>query len=176
MNIFYLDHDPSIAAAYHCDKHVVKMILESAQMLSTAHWVGEAQASGITDLKKLKTRVKLSSNAPVGIYAPTHVSHPSSIWTRSSTANYDWLASLAKELCLEYTRRYGRKHKTQDLIERLIVSRPSGLSTAPFVEPPQCMPDHCKVQGDSVSAYRKYYMSEKRKFAKWKTQTPHWWI
>ena len=151
MNIFRLHDDPEIAAAMHCDKHVVKMILETAQLLSSAHWMSD-------------------SSAP---YRLTHKNHPSSKWTRQSIQHYRWLIDLGLHLCEEYTYRYDKIHKTQSIIEWLSANEPN-IPDDGFVHPPQCMPDYCKLD-DTVLAYRNYYISEKSKFAKWKTTIPGWY-
>ena len=97
MNIFYLDKNPKLCAQYHVDRHVVKMILETAQLLSTAHWLTGGE----------------------GPYRATHKNHPSAIWARSNKSNYNWLCKLGLELCEEYTYRYGKIHKTQQHLEWL---------------------------------------------------------
>ena len=97
MNIFYLDNDPKVCAQYHVDKHVVKMILETAQLLSTTHWMSGSE----------------------GPYRQTHKNHPSAVWARSNKSNYIWLCELGMELCKEYTHRYGKTHKTQQHLEWL---------------------------------------------------------
>ena len=82
MNIFYLDEDPVLAAQMHCDKHVVKMILESAQLLSTAHLLIDGDE--LADER--------------GLYKATHKNHPSSKWVRDSSENYEWLWNLFDQL------------------------------------------------------------------------------
>ena len=157
MNIFYLDRDPVIAAQMMCDKHVVKMILESAQMLSTAHRVldGDEYADR------------------VGLYKMTHKNHPSSIWVRSAHENYDWLWAHMDALMKEYTYRYGKHHATERMIHDLW-KPPYNLPDGDFTDPPQCMPDYCKNE-DTVSAYHKYYILEKSNFATWKHRAkPEW--
>ena len=151
MNIFLLDKDPKKCATYHCDKHVVKMILESAQMLCTAHWV-------------------TGSSAP---YKPTHIHHPCSIWVRESIDNYTFLCSLGYNLCLEYTSRYGRIHKTQKVIEWCIQNKPNverkGLT--PFA---QAMPEEYKNKSP-VKAYRSYYAGEKKDLLRYTNSlVPSW--
>lgn len=146
MNIFVLDAHPSLAARMQCDKHVVKMILESAQIMSTIRG---------------------------GPYKPTHENHPCVVWARSSSANYMWLWQHAVELCREYTRRYGKIHKSQPVVlsAYLPESVPAGELT-PFV---QCMPEQYR-QSDAVQAYRAFYIGEKAKFAVWNYSTkPTWW-
>lgn len=160
MNIFILDSDPERAAQYHCDKHVVKMIVESAQMLSTAHRLAGANNSIL--------------------YKQTHVNHPCSIWCRTNKANYHFLVRLALALCKEYTKRYKKVHKTQRIIEwcaahtpKNLISEATNIKLTKFV---QAMPDQYKDSYDPVQAYRQYYHGEKASFAKWKyTQVPDWW-
>jgi hypothetical protein len=157
MNIFYLDTDPRTAAAMHCDKHVVKMILESAQILSTAHQILDGPKKGL--------------------YKPTHKNHPSAVWARQAEPNYIWLYSLLYYLCAEYTARYGKSHKTKRSgIVHLLSFIPDNIPKANFSSPPQCMPDTYKVESDTVQAYRNYYMGAKSGFAKWKLgNVPFWW-
>ena len=157
MNIFYLDKDPMIAAQMMCDKHVVKMILESAQMLSTAHRVldGDVYADS------------------VGLYKTAHKNHPSTIWTRASVHNYMWLYNHMISLMQEYTCRYGKHHASERLVAPLRKT-PTTIPVVDFSDPPQCMPDYCKTE-DTVSAYRYYYINEKASFAKWKNaKIPEW--
>ena len=153
MNIFILDRDPKIAATMLCDKHVVKMIVETAQMLCTA-------AS------------KLGHNVP---YRATHRNHPCTIWTGESESNWNWLVDHGIEMCEEYTRRYKRIHKSQSVIEwcrdsNIAPKNNSGLT--PFR---LAMPEIYK-SCDPVQSYRGYYIGEKSRFAKWKnTSSPAWW-
>ena len=157
MNIFYLDRDPKTAAQMHCDKHCIKMILESAQMLSTAHRVLD------TDLYADK----------VGLYKLAHKNHPSTIWVRTSSENYRWLFNHYDALMQEYTYRYGKHHATERLIEPLRVV-PFFIQKMGFTDPPQCMPEECKGE-DTVLAYQTYYIIEKSSFAKWKRrEIPEW--
>ncbi len=159
MNIFYLDRHPIKAAQMMCDKHVVKMILESAQMLSTAHRVldGDDYAD------------------QYGLYKMAHKNHPSTIWVRSGGLNYLWLYDHMRGLMQEYTHRYGKIHATERLNMGLS-SRPQNMDdNAPFTDPPQCMPDYCKGE-DTVLAYQNYYILEKSKFATYKKRSrPEWW-
>jgi len=152
MNIFVLDKDPKTCAVYHNDKHVVKMILETAQLLCGVHWVEGGEAP----------------------YKLSHKNHPSAIWTRECIENYIWLCDLGLELCAEYTYRYGKRHKSQDIIEWCLLNAPN-LPTKGDITPfALAMPDECKV-GDAVASYRVYYMVEKRGFANWKNrEVPQW--
>lgn len=143
MNIFVLARHPRDAAQMHGDKHVVKMILETAQLLYTTHWLTDASA------------------LPEGAYKKTHPNHPCAIWARQSLSNYIWLATLGFWLCREYTFRYGKVHKTQAHITWLLTHLPAlpneGLS--PFA---QAMPPEYKHE-DPVVAYRTYYTENKIK-------------
>jgi hypothetical protein len=154
MNIFVLDKNPFIAAKFHINKHVPKMIVESAQMLSTAHH--------ILDGEKL------------GIYKISNKNHPCSLWVRQSKSNYEWLFDLALGLVEEYKIRYGNKHhKTEDVLINL-TSPPDSIESLGLTEFAQAMPDAYK-NPCAVTAYRTYYMYDKRSFAAWKTQKPYWW-
>lgn len=153
MNIFFLDRDINKCAQYHCDKHVVKMILETAQLLCSAHWVGGQEAP----------------------YRKTHVNHPCSIWVRESLQNYLWLVKLGFTLCEEYTKRYGKIHKSQEVMNWCSKHLPN-LPNNGFTEPPQCMPLQYKNE-DPVQAYRNYYIGDKKSFAKWKnSEVPEWFL
>lgn len=159
MNIFYLHNNAQICAMYHCDKHVCKMIIESAQMLSTAHRLidGDKYAD--------------SHN----LYAKTHYNHPSAIWVRKSHKNYKWLYKLLSSLTDEYTVRYDKHHKTSQLLDALSKA-PDNIVNAKFTEPPQCMPDEYKNK-NTITAYRNFYIGEKARFAKWKcTEIPDWFL
>lgn len=149
MNIFVLDNDPMVAAKHQCDKHVVKMVLETAQMLCTAY-----------------------DEAP---YKPTHRNHPCSIWARQTKENYLWLIIHGLALAEEYTERYGKVHKSQRVIEwcrdnmNKLMFEETGLT--PFV---QAVSDECK-NNDPVIAYRNYYMTDKAHMTTWKQNKPEWY-
>ena len=149
MNIFYLDRDPVVAAQMMCDKHVIKMILESAQMLSTAHRVldGDDYADRY------------------GLYKMAHKNHPSTKWVRSGGLNYLWLYKHMRGLMQEYTYRYGKIHASERLNMGLS-GCPQNMPDVDFTDPPQCMPDYCKGE-NTVLAYQNYYILEKSGFAKW---------
>jgi len=156
VNIFVLDEDPIKAAEMHCDKHCVKMILEYAQLMSTAH------------------RVLDGDDAPEQCYKIAHKNHPSTIWTRQSKGNYQWLYSLWSALCVEYTRRYGKVHLTWKKLGITLANIPKNIPINKMTEIPQAMPDYCKKE-NVVEGYRNYYLNEKKDFAKWKTEVPYWW-
>lgn len=159
MNIFYLDADPELAAQAQCNKHVVKMIVETAQLLSTAH----RMLDGSTYADQ------------VGLYKSTHVNHPSNVWVRSGLHNYQWAHQHFVALLCEYTLRYGKIHASDRLVSAL-ETPPENLVDTEFTEPPQCMPDVYK-QRVTVEAYRDYYAGEKAGFCKWsKRGVPNWFV
>jgi hypothetical protein len=177
MNIFYLDSNPKSCAEMHLDKHVVKMILEYAQLLSTAHRVidGEEFWDKTANGRKIKRWRMYLDSMENNLYKATHINHPSAVWVRQSFANYNWLYVLWRELMSEYTYRYMKRHACEKLIPYLS-KKPHRISNDnPFTEPPPAMPDYCKVNGDSVASYRNYYINEKASFASWTTQPmPDW--
>ena len=152
MNIFVLGDTPEACAIDQCDKHVVKMVLETAQLLCSVFPEGEAP------------------------YKRTHYNHPCGVWTRASSANYEWLLEHGDALCAEYTRRYGKRHKSQDVIE-WCRDNYGGVQFEhnELTEHPQCMPDEYK-HASVVEAYRRYYIEDKAYMAEWNhTRSPGWW-
>lgn len=147
--------DVKKCAEYHCDKHIIKMILEESQVLCGVHHVAGTQCE-----------------IP---YKLTHKNHPCSIWARESLSNYLYLCELGLELCKEYTHRYGKRHKSQDVIEWCLDMKPNIIDKG-FTEPPKAMPDEYKVK-DVVESYRNYYMGAKKSFATWKKrEVPIWYL
>lgn len=153
MNVFAVDRDPERAARALCDRHVVKMTLETAQILCTA-----ARALG--------------QRAP---YRPTHARHPCVVWAAARRANWEWLVRHGLALADEFERRYGRAHPSRAVIARMARRGPppSPRRRAPFV---QAMPERYRGR-DAVAAYRRYYAGEKARFATWKApaRPPRWW-
>tara|TARA_B100001094_G_C17912558_1_gene661949 strand:- start:52 stop:603 length:552 start_codon:yes stop_codon:yes gene_type:complete len=178
MNIFVLDKKPTTAAQMMCDKHVVKMIVESAQMLSTAHRV--LDGTEWTDYSKNGRRIKRWKSPYTlmedMLYKASFVGHPCTKWVMENDKNYYWLAEHAYELCREYTRRYGKVHKTDDMISLIRFRKPTNISIADSITPfAQAMPDEYKNL-DAVEAYRAYYLGEKTGFAVWNySDTPSWY-
>lgn len=157
MNIFYLDHNPRKSARYLCDRHCVKMVLESAQMLCTAHRV--LGTDSVAD--------------HYGLYKSTHIRHPCSVWTRESTGNYKWHYRLFLAMLDEYSIRYNRTHAC-DRLTIPLSGPPQRIPNAKFTIPPQCMPDEYKGI-DTVQAYRRYYIHGKSDIAVWKfCPSPLW--
>lgn len=159
MNIFLFDNDVGINASYHCDKHVVKMITEYNQLLSTA-----------CHLMLNDNQIDFSK-----IYKKTHVNHPSNLWVRESKSHFCYLLKLNESLCKEYTLRYNKIHKGESLlpifksVERLF--KDNG-----FKDIPKCMPDEYKVDS-VVESYINYFNGSKQHIAKWKTgNIPPWFI
>jgi hypothetical protein len=160
LNIFYLNQDPKIAAKEHNDKHCVKMILEYAQMLSTAH----------RELDGDKRADDLS------MYKRAHLNHPSTVWTRENKPHYDWLYKLFEALSDEYTFRYSKIHTTDKQLRDILRVPPTNIpNDKDFRQPPQCMPDEYKCE-DSVIAYQQFYIGEKAHFSVWKKrEVPVWY-
>ena len=144
MNIFYLHQSPYLSAKVQYNKHVVKMVLESAQMLCTAHHVYGNEEQKL--------------NVP---YKQAHLNHPSTIWTRQCRSNYRWLYLHMLALGNEYTERYGKIHRTIEKCAKFLNVPPVHIPKGEFTEPPQAMPDQYKVPGCSVTAYWNYYEGEK---------------
>lgn len=165
-----MDKNPETCAEYHVDRHVVKMILESCQLLSTAHRVIDGtQHVGLSKTGRKQTRYVLPDQREGILYSATHINHPSAIWCRKNTQNYLWLYWLLVALCKEYSYRYGKVHKCQSsgLVEALH-KLPKNLQDNEFTEPTPAMPDHCRVPGDSIQSYRNYYLMEKSRMWSWK--------
>lgn len=155
MNIFHLDKNPELCAKYHCDKHVVKMILETGQMLCTAY----QRHYGLKD----------------DLYKPAYPHHPMTIWVGDSGANFSFTMKLFDALLDEYTHRYNKVHKTSRinllLNNKYIKWHNMG---GKFTTPPLCMPDEYKLD-DYVQSYKNYYIGEKMYFAKYNySETPYW--
>jgi len=188
MNIFYLDHDVRKCAEMHNDKHVVKMILEYAQLLSTAHRILDGVLSaGVSASGRKKTVYVLADNRDATLYSATHVNHPSAVWVRQSAQNYMWLAELLEECCKEYTHRYDKVHKVErdGLMQALKNQFPTNIPDAPFTQPTPAMPEDVKVlreihtdryEIDALASYRNYYIRNKTHLANWKKRpVPDWY-
>ena len=162
MNIFTVHTDPVVAAQSLCDKHVVKMPLETAQMLCSV-WHRYGYGDKVA-------------------YKEAYKNHPCTVWAGENQPNYSWLWLHGMELCKEYTKRYNKVHKCQQVIKDLrpindwilpfIMNKPA----SEFIPHPQCMPEQYKTL-DATEAYRNYYKGEKAYFAKWNkgTPAPEWW-
>lgn len=175
MNIFYLNEDPKLCARDHIDKHVVKMVIEYAQLMSTAHRMldGEQYIDKTANGRRIK-RWRLLDKRENQLYKASHINHPDNIWLRKSTGNYEYLWQLFSALCDEYTYRYGRVHETDRKLRGVLMCAPQNLPKGEMTEPPQAMPDYCK-HSDVITAYKNYYIKEKKSFSNWKKRNiPSW--
>jgi hypothetical protein len=159
VNIFYLDRDPVVAAKAMTNKHVVKMILESAQLLSTAHRVLDGTPT--TQYSKSGARLLRYSHPNDLLYKSTHINHPSAIWVRTSSSNYGWLYNHFVALCQEYTSRYGKVHATELRLRAFLATPPTALTSTKHTLMPCAMPDEYVIKGDPVRSYRDYYKGVK---------------
>ena len=161
MNIFFLDYDTQKCAQYHCDKHVVKMVLETAQLLCGVHHM----------TPQVPNKYRTSTEQVP--YKLSHKNHPCAIWARESLSNYLYLCDLGLGLCKEYTYRYGKRHKSQEIIEWCLINKPQ-IVDKNFTTPPKAMPDEYKVS-DVIQSYRNYYIGAKKDFCNWKNRDiPGW--
>lgn len=163
MNIFYLDENPELCAQYHTDKHVVKMILESAQLLCTA--------------------VNYYAGEQVTPYKSTHINHPCSIWVRSSLANFQYVYELMYLLEQERKHRFNNNvtHKSVLLLQQIGISQlskqyfPAVLQTESLTFPALAMPEQYRTN-NPVESYRRYYTYEKKHLHKWTNREVPFWI
>ena len=158
MNIFFLDPLPEVAAKHHCDQHCSKMMIEYAQLMSTAHRL-------------------TGSPWAEQCYKTAHKNHPSTIWTRESKDNYKWLYELWSSLAREFRQRRGKDHGSWTKLKDILANVPPALPERLLMDPPQCMPDEYK-QSSCTKAYRAYYRGDKARFAKWEwpnSVQPWWW-
>lgn len=171
MNIFVVDEDPIIAAEMLCDKHCIKMILESCQLLSTAHHVCDGQQIQVTGKRTYTTYACKKPN----LLKATMINHPCTIWARAARDNYLWLWKHAYAMCKEYTRRYGKVHKLEALLLGDLYNPPKHIPKGKLTPFAQAMPDDCR-DANAVIAYRKYYITAKVDIAKWKmNNAPTWY-
>ena len=178
MNIFILDNDPVIAAQIQCDKHVVKMIVESAQMLSTVH----RMLDGTMERRPSKSGSMiqyfyLEDEREDILYKACHFNHPSTIWTRESIHNYQWHYKHFIALCDEYTYRYGKIHATDTKLREALKHLPNNIPVCkmtPFKLAMASFPE-C-ITEDPVESYRNFYETKQSRFKMdWtKRQVPEW--
>lgn len=196
MNIFVLSQSPQEAARYHCDKHVVKMILEYGQMLSTAHRLLDGKPTvAVDDLNRVKPKkfwlfegehpeVEEIYDEEAGtiykwvvrnakMYQVAHANHPCSVWARENHSNYRWLFDLFEATLAEYEKRYHKTHSAKRILGNLF-ARPRNIAWGNLTPFAQAMPEEYK-HADAVQAYRRFYVGTKARFAKWKnTPAPGW--
>lgn len=157
MNIFVLDKDPFLAARYMNDRHITKMTVESAQMLSTTHHIYDSKKENL--------------------YKPTHQKHPCVIWTAENKENYNWHYQLFKSMAEEFQLRYGKKHLSYIILGEILLDHPDNMPDGKITDFPLAMPDIYKTK-DPVESYRNFYIGEKLKFSTWRSpsQVPYWVI
>ena len=175
MNIFYLHEDPIQNVKWHIDKHIVKMATEYCQLLSTAHRVldGEMYLGKTKNNRNIK-RWRLSDEREDLLMKASHINHPSNIWVRESSANYFEMYKIYMATLAEYTYRYGKTHGS-GRASMILQRAPNNISNKGLTTLPQCMPDDCKVEGNTIQAYKNYYINEKAYFANWKNrEIPIW--
>lgn len=178
MNVFYLHEDPKWCAQWAVDSHCVKMILEAAQLLSTAHRV----LDGVEYTDKTATgrnvkRWRLPDDREDILYSATHINHPCARWVRESKHNYDWLWQYLIHHCDEYHHRYGKIHKVDrdGLLDRL-VDAPNNIPNIGFTSPPSAMDAKYIISEDPIINYRNYYEQGKKHLHKWKNRERPWWL
>jgi hypothetical protein len=177
LNIFFLSNEPTDCATQHVDKHVVKMVLEYGQLMSTAHRVLDGVPyTGKTVNNRNIQRWLLEDEREQHIWKASHVKHPSGIWVRASITHYRWLFSLWVELLKEYTYRYDKVHSA----ERMKVwfeTPPNNIPIKGWLsDPTPAMPDEYKVP-NAIHSYRNYYTGAKKSFASWKKrEVPSWFV
>ena len=177
INIFVLDLNPAAAARMHCDKHIPKMIVESAQMLSTAHRIldGEEYLAPSKSGKRMVKHFSLKHNDDL-IYKAVHAKHPCTLWTMQSYSNYIWHYGFFRDLSAEFKFRFGKVHQSWDLLKYTLQNPPKNISMSASTDFALAMPDVYKV-ACPVESYRNYYIGEKARFAKWERgrAAPDWW-
>lgn len=190
MNIFALHPNQRKTARWHVDKHVVKMLLETTQLLYTAHWI-----KSYPDLKLYKSAVALSKyqktlvtpehmmDAPIcestktSGYRPCHILHPCAVWTRKTIGNYKWLVKLGWELAQEFRYRFGKEHSCEKHIGWLYYNYPPNIQNYPRTEFTMAMADEYKISKDPIVCYRHYYNTSKKERGLIKytgRHLPHW--
>ena len=189
MNIFALHWRQRKVARWHCDKHVVKMLLETVQLLYTAHWCLTykelAAATGAQQLARLQRQLPIPpkmETAPKNLsgshYRPVHSFHPCAKWTRRTSGNYQWLAKLAIELAAEFRFRYGHDHACQPHAEWLVANMPAGIRKWPRTEFVMAMDERFKISQDPIVSYRHFYRvskgEERGLLTYTKRHIPHW--
>ena len=181
MNIFVLDENPAVSAQMMCDKHIPKMIVEAAQMLSTAHRMLDGYSEkrlSKSGKRMINYWVHRNNNLEASLYKAVHHGHPCTKWTMESKANYDWHYEHFVALCDEFKYRFGKPHMTSDKLTETLQRAPDNISDitmTPFAQAMSHYPE-CIVEGDPVQAYRNYYHTAKP-FAKWAKgrAAPSWW-
>jgi hypothetical protein len=180
MNLFILDKDPILAAQLQCDKHVVKMIVESAQMLSTAHRMldGVLKRAPSKSGKTMSKHWTLPDDREGVLYKAVHMAHPCTVWTMQSNNNYAWHWVHFAALCDEYTYRYGKVHATDTLLREKLKRLPRNIPVGYLTQQPLAMKSNpeCMHLNDPVRSYREFYQTKQDRFKMvWtKREVPEW--
>jgi Pyrimidine dimer DNA glycosylase len=172
MNIFYLDSDPEQCAKWMVDKHVVKMILESAQLLSTAHRILDGVP--YQDTSKTGRKVTRYMHTRPELYQATHINHPSCKWARESLENYQWLSKHFAHLMDEYFFRFGKRHACEKM--HFLFRTPINIPNARLTKMPCAMDQEYIISDDPIINYRNYYKFGKVHLHKWTNREPPNWI
>jgi len=181
MNVFVLDNNPRKAARQHCDKHVVKMIIESAQMLSTAHRMldGTPERRPSSTGKTMQQYYVLPDSREDLLYKAVHKYHPCTVWTMASDKNYNWHWDLFNALCDEFIYRYKKVHATDQLLRGALLQLPKNIPNGPMTKFPLAMKSNPECMfDDPVKSYRAFYKTKQERFkmAWTRRQTPDWFI
>lgn len=178
MNIFALSNDPVEAAQLQCDRHIVKMVVESAQMLSTAHRMLDGELiETLTKTGRKGRHYKLPDYREDLFYKAVHYHHPCTVWTMKSNNNYTWHWIHFAALCDEYTYRYGKVHKTDLVLREELQNLPRNISVGPKTPLPLAMKSNPEcMKEDVVESYRLFYQTKQHRFKmKWsKRPVPEW--
>lgn len=191
MNRFIIEETPFDCAQSHCDKHVPKMVVEEGQMLSTAHRLldGELTMLPASDkagnpvfLKSGERRKKKHWQLPDGrdsvLYKAAHMGHPCTLWSMETVGNYRWSFQLFVALCKEYNHRYGKIHKSEELIPWLAVPPTNIDQSEELTQMPLAMGSNpeCINPDDVIGSYRAFYQTKQERFNMvWtKRETPKW--
>ncbi len=181
MNRFAIEETPRQCAISHCDKHIVKMPLEEAQMLCTAHRVldGTPEKRPSKSGKTMVNYHRLDDQRDSILYNAVHQSHPCTKWVMESSENYRWAYSLFMELCREYTHRYGKVHMCEQKLWMALGNLPKNIPEGPMTPMPLAMGSNpeCINHDDVMGSYRHYYATKKERFKMvWTNRTqPTWW-
>jgi hypothetical protein len=162
MNMFLLDEALDQCAADHSDQHIVKMVLESAQICSSGAYLQNV----IFD----------------GQYRPGHIHHPCCVWAGESPENLMFVCRLGISIGMEYRWRFDRHHQSMRVLCLCASRLPRSLPSPELY--PVCIPlEHRRESyasrlplGRAVKEYRAYYRSAKERFVTWKySPIPSWW-
>jgi len=182
MNIFYLDEDPVVAAQLMCNKHISKMIVETAQMLSTCHRMLDGQYSKRSSVsgKRMVPYYELPDWREDVMYKAVHFNHPCNVWIRETTSNYDWLYNHFLGLGKEYEERYGRTHDTITKLKKPLWNKPNNIRQDKLTPPALAMTDRpeCIIPGNPVKSYQNFYITKQERFKMvWpEGKEPKWFV